>query len=477
MSNFIFPESKSSIYAEDGTVYAYSDLLLLASEVHENMLSGSVVMCQVANDLGGLLGYFAFAYSDGYYPLMLGKDVHRSHIKAIIEQYEPEYAWIPASLVSEYGPNALVRCRYFDYCLLQLDPSLDFGLKPINPHLCLLASTSGSTGSPKFVRQSISNVLSNTKSITEYLSLSAKDSAITSLPLHYTYGMSLVNCQIAVGGAISLTDKSFVQKDFWLQLREHNVSVLAGVPYTFEMMDRLRVFRKDLPSVTKLLQAGGKLSEPLQSKVAEYSRSFGKEFFVMYGQTEATTRMSFLPPGMCLSKIGSIGIAIPGGSFSIIDDNGNDCEDEQVGELLYHGPNVTLGYAESRDDLSKGDDWQGLLSTGDLASRDADGYYYIRGRIKRIVKHFGLRVNLDEVEKILKKQFEKHMLACVEYNDVIWIFFDAPISHDEVLDYLIETTSLKRSGLRIIELKHIPVMSSGKIDYQALRMVDLPRLS
>ncbi|EGA70929.1 AMP-dependent synthetase and ligase [Vibrio sinaloensis DSM 21326] len=472
MSRFIFPESQSSILTEDGSNYTYSELLALSSEVHQRMLSGSVIICQVANDIGGLLGYFAFAYGEGFHPLMLGQDIHQSHIEAIIEKYEPEYAWVPMSLIPMYGDDASVLCRYFDYCLIQLKSHLRVALKPVNNQLCVLASTSGSTGSPKFVRQSVNNVLSNSKSITEYLSLSSDDTAITSLPLHYTYGMSLINCQIAVGGNISLTDKSFVQKEFWSQLREHDVSVLAGVPYTYEMMDRLRVFRKDLPKITTLMQAGGKLSESLQTKVAEYSLRYGKKFFVMYGQTEATTRMSFLPPDMCLSKIGSIGLAIPGGAFSIVDDDGNECEENQVGELIYHGPNVTLGYAESREDLGKGDDWKGFLSTGDLASRDADGYYYIQGRLKRIVKHFGLRVNLDEVEKILKKRFEKHMLACTEHDEVIKVFVDAPISHNEVLDHLTSTTSLKRSGIEIIELASIPVMSSGKVDYQALKLVD-----
>ena len=196
---------------------------------------------------------------------------------------------------------------------------------------------------------------------------------------------------------------SLIDKAFWVLLKTKEATTFGGVPYVYEMLKKLRFPRMDLPNLKILTQAGGKLSRELSEEFATICEQKGIRFLVMYGQAEAAPRMSYLPSEYAISKAGSIGIAIPGGEFWLVDDNGNVIPDsDTVGELIYKGDNVTMGYAASCEDLCKGDENGGVLKTGDMAKQDADGFYYIVGRKKRFLKLFGNRVNLDEVEQLIK---------------------------------------------------------------------------
>ena len=200
-----------------------------------------------------------------------------------------------------------------------------------------------------------------------------------------------------------LSKRGLMEKEFWNMLKEQKATSMSGVPYTFEMLHRLRFQRMNLPDLRTITQAGGKLNDNLIEFFALHAQKTGQRFFVMYGQTEATARMSYLPYQQTLNKIGSIGIPIPGGRFILMDDLGNEISEAgKSGELVYFGENVSLGYAESRDDLLLGDENEGCLATGDIAQVDSDGYYYIVGRKKRFIKIFGNRVNLDASEQLLK---------------------------------------------------------------------------
>ena len=218
-----------------------------------------------------------------------------------------------------------------------------------------------------------------------------------------SFGISILNSHLVSGATILLTDKSIAQKEFWNFIKQEKATSLSGVPYTFEMLKRLRFFRMDLPSIKTITQAGGKLRADLVKEYIDGAIATNKQFIVMYGQTEATARMSYLPWEVASEKYASIGVAIPGGVFELQDENLKviTCCDVD-GELVYRGANVSMGYAETQSDLTKGDENNGILYTGDIARRDADGYYYITGRMKRFVKVFGNRVNLDAIEQILK---------------------------------------------------------------------------
>ena len=184
-----------------------------------------------------------------------------------------------------------------------------------HPDLAVCLTTSGSTGSPKLVRLTLRNIIANAESIAEYLHIDANERPITMLPMYYSYGLSIINSHLLKGATILLTDKTYAQREFWNFLRENEATSMSGVPYTWEMLRRLRFFRMDLPSVKTMTQAGGKLNAEIAKEFIDNAAASGKRFIVMYGQTEATARMSYLPWEAAQEKYASIGVAIPGGEF------------------------------------------------------------------------------------------------------------------------------------------------------------------
>jgi acyl-coenzyme A synthetase/AMP-(fatty) acid ligase len=291
--------------------------------------------------------------------------------------------------------------------------------------------------------------------------------------MNYTYGLSIINSHLSVGATILLTEKSIMQREFWSFFTEQGATSFGGVPYTYEMLDKLMFFRRKLPSLRTMTQAGGKILPALHQKFAEYAQREGKNFVVMYGQCEATARMSYLPPEHALDKVGSMGIAIPGGKFLLIDAEGKEIlEPETVGELVYDGENVTLGYAECADDLVKGDERHGRLVTGDMAKRDADGFYYIVGRKKRFLKIFGNRVNLDETERLIKGAFPGVDCACGGVDDKMKIYVATDgvegIDESRIRDFVAEKTHLNFAAFEVMSVPEIPKNASGKTLYSEL---------
>lgn len=331
------------------------------------------------------------------------------------------------------------------------------GITKCHPDLAVCLTTSGSTGSPKLVRLTLRNIIANAESIAEYLHIDANERPITMLPMYYSYGLSIINSHLLKGATILLTDKSYAQREFWNFLRENEATSMSGVPYTWEMLRRLRFMRMDLPSVRTMTQAGGKLNAEIALEYIRWAKSVGKQFIVMYGQTEATARMSYLPWERAEEKYASIGVAIPGGTFSLAED----------GELIYRGENVSLGYAECAEDLMKGDENHGVLHTGDMARVDEDGFYYITGRKKRFVKVWGNRCNLDQVEQLVKPITTT--CACAGVDDHITVFVTKEGLEKEIKDLLAAKTGLNPIAFAVKVVEAIPVKDSGKIDYQLLQ--------
>jgi len=273
-----------------------------------------------------------------------------------------------------------------------------------------------------------------------------------------------------VGAKILITDKKLMQKDFWNFFKTAKATSFGGVPYTYEILKKLRFFRMELPSLRYMTQAGGKLTVELHKEFAEDSAAKGRGFVVMYGQTEATARMAYLPADKAIEKCGSMGIAIPGGRFELIDVNGNTItEPDVVGELVYYGDNVTLGYAACPEDLAKGDERCGRLVTGDMAKMDADGYYYIVGRKKRFLKMFGKRVNLDEIDRLMKARFDNIDCASDGVDDAMYLF----VTDESLLDvsrrYIAEKTGINLSAIHSVYTASIPKNNSGKTLYSELK--------
>ena len=438
----------TAVVSDDGRQLTYSELAVACDKWATMVPRRSLVFLLVKNNLESLIAYVG-ALRNGIVPLMLDADIDGSLLQQFLDAYRPlaiyngkEGRW---SKVSESSP-------------------------PLNDELALLLTTSGSTGSPKLVRQSYRNIEANTASIIEYLKLDETEKAITTLPMNYTYGLSIINSHLNCGATLLMTTRGIMEREFWTFFNAQGATSFGGVPYTYEMLDRLMFFRRKLPSLKTMTQAGGKILVPLHEKFAKYAAENGKNFVVMYGQCEATARMSYLPPERALDKIGSMGIAIPGGKFSLIDVDGSEITQPDVpGELVYTGDNVTLGYAECADDLAKGDERHGLLVTGDIAKVDADGFYFIVGRKKRFLKIFGNRVNLDETERIIKAAFPGLDCACGGVDDKMRIYLTDETRKDAVRDFVSGKTHLNASAFEIVVISSIPKNASGKTLYSELR--------
>jgi acyl-CoA synthetase (AMP-forming)/AMP-acid ligase II len=332
--------------------------------------------------------------------------------------------------------------------------------------LAVLLSTSGTTGSPKLVRLSYKNIISNASSIASYLNLNDTECPITSLPINYSYGLSVINSHLYSGAKIVCTNKSMIDRGFWNVFNEYQCTSFAGVPYNYQILYRLKFHQMNLPSLRTFTQAGGKLSEILIKYFYDASLLKRAKFFVMYGQTEATARISFVPYEKLGNKIGSIGIPIPGGQLKInLEDHSG-----KEGELVYEGLNVMLGYATTRDCLSKSDELNGILYTGDIAYKDSDGYYFITGRKKRFLKILGLRINLDEIEKLLENEY-KCSFALIGNDEKIFIVYDnnCTSSKDELVTQISSKYKLHHSILVTKKIDALPFTSSGKKNYEFLK--------
>ena len=443
---------------------SYEGLLALADTIVEAIPERSLVFLVASNSVPSIAGYVGLLRKHAV-PIMVRDQSTEEQLAGLVESYVPQYWWAPCAFC-ETMKRAIGSSKVLfedrGYCLLAT------GTSPavLHPDLALLLTTSGSTGTPKFVRLSYENLESNARSIAEYQDITSADRAITTLPFSYSYGISIVNSHLLQGASIVLTEEGVLSRGFWNLLKETEATNFGGVPYTYSMLEKLRFGRMELPSLRFVSQAGGRLGERLQELFGTVCAEKGIRFFVMYGQTEATARMSWLPPERVLSKLGSIGVAIPGGAFELRDAEGHVIEIDNVsGELVYHGCNVSMGYAENREDLAKEDENAGILLTGDMAKRDEDGYYYIVGRKKRFLKMFGNRVNLDEMEDIFSRR--GYEIACVGEDDRM-VVFSTGEDTDGLRSQLASETKLYPKAFDVRYMSELPRTSSGKLDYASL---------
>ncbi len=462
----IRPSERDALITSDGHRITYAELHDRIQKTAELLEARRVCFCLCENGIRSVVNYLS-CLNAGTVPLLLSKEIDHDLLVNLIRTYRPEYLFVTENREKE-ADGYLAVCRTDGYVLLK---AAEPDYSPVAEDLALLLTTSGSTGSPKLVRQSYRNIQSNAEAIAEYLHLDRDQRPVTTLPMNYTYGLSILNSHLLVGATILLTDLPMNMKGFWTFMKNEKATSFGGVPFTYEMLKKVRIFRMDLPDLEYMTQAGGKLRPELHREFAEWAENTGKKFIVMYGQTEATARMAYLPPEKSLEKVGSMGIAIPGGRFSLLDTEGKTITAcDTVGELVYEGPNVTLGYSESRADLMKGDERKGRLVTGDMAKMDADGYYTIVGRKKRFLKVFGNRVNLDELERIISGAFPELECAAAGKDDLVRLFITDASRTEEVRARAASVTHLSESAFSVEYLEAIPKNDAGKIQYK-----DLPK--
>lgn len=377
-------------------------------------------------------------------------------------------------LIQAYQPNILI------YAAGEIDPQSakierhHSNQLDLHDQLCLLMSTSGSTGSPKFVKLSKANLQSNAESIVTYLELTAADRALANLKLHYSYGLSILNSYLQVGGSLIFTEHSIIDTGFWAACRRHQATSLSGVPYTFEMLIRSDIKLEDYPSLRYITQAGGKLEADLVKSLSDTCAQNQIAFYVMYGQTEASPRIAYLPPKLASRYPGTIGKAIPGGTLKLINEFGEEIgEIDTPGELTYQGPNVMIGYAENITQLSTDQTPEQLL-TGDIACRNAAGLFYITGRSSRFVKPFGIRINLDDVQSFVKNIIAQSAVTGNDSNIMIALESDLPehsitqLNENDLINKLSHKYALPPQVFIIRRYTSLPRLSTGKLDYKQI---------
>ncbi|MAJ70880.1 MAG: hypothetical protein CBB67_013895 [Alteromonadaceae bacterium TMED7] len=436
---------------EEGQTLSYAQLYEAvqqrAAELRELCnCERALVILRLTNSIDGVLNHLA-VQSLNWVALLLHPDTSDAQL---------------ASYQSRYRPNIIVNQTQW---LAVTDQQHE-----LHEQVRLLLSTSGSTGTAKCVALSACNLEANCSAILSYLPITQRDITVLTLPLSYSYGLSVLHTHLAAGARLVFTSASVFNKAFWSLVKTLPVTSLAGVPSFYEMLLKLRFTRMDLPSLRYFTQAGGRLDVSQVSQLSDYAATHDKRFFVMYGQTEATARMAYVEPDVLARKPHCIGRAIPGGEFCLKDENGNTVTTTNTtGELCYRGANVMLGYAETVADLCVFNPFE-WLHTGDLAMVDSDGDYTITGRLKRMLKVFGERVNLDALEQ----QFATAGLdvrCCGEDNGLVIACKKAELAAVEAFQK--DHVGLPRAGVALVQTEQWPLLVNGKIDYSAL--TELPR--
>ncbi len=430
-----------AILTESGESITYQELAQKADEAGFAGGRRRLALIEADNSLPAVIAYLG-ALRAGHAVLLLtaGKPEDTARLT---ELYRPELVWTQSSGLTEVTETPVGE---------------------LHPELKILLSTSGSTGSSKLVRLSATNIDANARSIASYLGLEEQDRAITTLPLAYSYGLSVLHSRLAAGCSIALTNLSVTDPGFRELMARCQPTTIAGVPYTYELLLASGGI-DDLPDSVRLLtQAGGKLVPELVEKVHHSAEQQNAQFFVMYGATEATARMAYVPPDKLSEYPDCIGGPIPGGSFRLVDpETGEPAED--VGELAYRGPNVMMGYAETREDLARGDEVE-ELATGDLAEEVAPDIYRVTARKSRFLKLFGLRISLAKVEQEASRM--GWTVVATGDDRRLVVAYEGSGEARTLATSLAQRFNLPAGRVIASAFEKIPRLANGKPDYQAI---------
>lgn len=435
---------QTALISQHGADLTYPALADQAERFAESLgTTRKLVMLAGQNDVSAIVAYVG-ALAGGH-TVLLVPDSAATASSDLTQIYDPDV------IVSVDGSEANVDIRHSK------------SVHNLHPDLALCLSTSGSTGSPKLVRLSYENLISNARAIAEYLSITSEDRAITTLPMYYCYGLSVIHSHLIQGAGLLITNDSVVDESFWDFFTAHEGTSFAGVPYTFDLLESAGFESMLLPRLRYITQAGGRLAPEKVRSYAAMGERAGWKFVVMYGATEATARMAYLPAELAQEHPECIGVPIPGGKFRIEPMEGLD---DGAGELVYAGPNVMLGYAQVSEDLAKGREIT-ELRTGDIARVNDDGLYQVVGRSARFIKLFGLRIDLQRIETVLAADGITACCAGTDEKLVVAVVGKADAA--AVLDKVASTASLPKFAIDVCVVDKMPRLGSGKPDYPAIR--------
>jgi long-chain acyl-CoA synthetase len=454
-------QEQIALLDEQNCALTYGELSNFVNSFKNLIPNRSLVFHFSENSTPSVALYLA-CLSNRVVPVLLNPQTNRELIDKLLNNYQPHYLIIPEKMWSWF--TTTVVHEYNNYRIIEYSQTKI----TLFEDLALLLPTSGSTGSPKMVRHSYQNIFTSASNVASFFELNKNDRPLVVLPMYYTMGLSVINSHLEVGATLLLFNSSMTDKSFWNMLKNEAPTSITGVPYTFEILKKLRFFKMQFPSLKLISQGGGKMSEDLFQDCIQYAKDNNLKFIPTYGQTEGTARMAFLESDEVERKKGSIGKAIPSGKLAVISDQGiTSTEGEATGEMVFKGPNVTLGYAEHILDLSKGDERKGYLETGDIVKRDDEGFYFIIGRKSRFLKLFGLRVSLDELESLIKDQF--HLECVCKGNDTFMtVYISSENLLSDVKEFIIQKTGLYHKCIIVKYIAVFPRNEAGKILMNAL---------
>ena len=463
---------KDNVYlrTDQGEVVTYKEALDYSLKVEQLLPGRCFVFLFAKNTTGGLINYFT-CLKNGYVPFILPSNCDKDFLDNLIKIYKPKYMFIPNEFSDSFSEFEIIFSEY-DYSIVKTN----YDDVKLHDDLCMLVSTSGTTGTEKLVRLSYDNVVENVMQRLDFMNKNFEYNNIEVdwnvfrsmllMPFHYSYVLCMINTTIYTGASLLLSDKKAFEKGFWEFFIQGRSNSLFGVPLHCEILDKIGYFQMPNDYLKYITMAGAFLKEDLFDKCYKFSRDNNIVFDIGYGQTEASAVISELETDKLLTKKGSIGKGQIREELYLVDDDGNIIDKPDVmGELVVKGVNVALGYANDRSDLAKGDEFKGTLYTGDIAVMDEDGYFYIKGRKKRFVKLYGQRVNLDDVENMIKGKFLNIDVACIGKDNKIVILVN---NKDCINDIELFILKKLKGNKKVISVKYVdePLRNeSGKVLY------------
>ena len=454
-------KDKTALILDNGETYSYRNVLKKSNLLSNFFFEREIVFLLVDNNLESILALIACDIKNSVVMLLPSK-IDKLALNNLIKSYNPKIIF-SKSISKIKHKNFIKKKNYYDYEIL-INKNKTYKIK--NDSLFLLLSTSGSTGSAKNVKISHENLIFNTTSIIKSLKMHSSNRCITTMPLNYVYGLSIINTHLFSGASIVLTSYSFFQKEFWQILKKYKVNNFGGVPYNYEILSKIGLKKDKLKTIKYFTQAGGHMDEKTKKILFNFCLKTNKKLFVMYGAAEATARMSILQWDDLKTKFDSIGKPLINCEFDLINSKGKKIlKPNTPGELVFKGNNVFKGYAKRFLDLNKIENIQ-KLKTGDLGYIDNEGFYYIVGKKSRYIKLAGNRISLDEIEKILKR-VKIDSICTQNLKDKIDVYINIKPKKIDIKDYISKKLNLNKIFFEIFLIKKFPRNKNNKINYNS----------
>jgi long-chain acyl-CoA synthetase len=449
--NFFKNLKKFQLISDSGKIYGKDEIKELSNTLQKLSKGKKLVLFMGDNDEYSILFYIACLNLRNCI-MPISNNTSKKSLSKIIKNFNPEIIFAKENIINKNYKKLHTFGIYKIFKRKNI-------ISKINKELALLLSTSGSTGESKYVKLTYKNIYSNASSIKKYLNLDTSHSTITTLPIHYSYGISVINSHLLADAKIYINKLSFFEKDFWHNLAKKKITNFSGVPFHFEILHRLNIEKLNLNSLKFCTQAGGKLNvEIIKSFVEKFSK-LKKKFYVMYGQTEASPRISYADEKDLMKYPETVGKPIPGGKIIIKNSKKN------FGEICYKGKNVFNGYAKNRNELKKLEKIN-TLRTGDIGQKKQN-LLFITGRLSRFQKIYGVRVNLDILERYLNNL--KIKCFCIFKSNKIFIFTTKLVENENNIKFLIKNDfEININTIEFIKINRFPYNLNNKIDYKIL---------